>query len=154
MSSTSTSFHTKMSKTKLTILCDLDDTLLKNDFNIFLPAYLKTFSKEVSLLPENVFVPNLLSGTEKMISNQDPTATLQEIFDRSFFSAVELDKSILEPIINQFYGEVFQTLQPLTAPFVESKKLGRIRSKKPLSYRNCHQSTVSIYSHSTAIRLG
>ena len=123
MSSSPASVHTKMSIKKLTILCDLDDTLLKNDFNIFLPAYLKAFSKEVTLLPENVFVPNLLSGTNKMISNQDPTCTLQEIFDRSFFSAIELDKSILEPIIKKFYGEVFQTLQPLTAPYVESKNL-------------------------------
>ncbi len=112
-----------MSHTKLTILCDLDDTLLKNDFNAFLPAYLKAFSNTVTLLPEKVFVSKLLSGTNKMISNQCPTQTLQEVFDVAFFSAIELDKSTLEPVINHFYSEIFQTLQPLTASFAESKKI-------------------------------
>jgi len=112
-----------MSSTKLIILCDLDDTLLKNDFNTFLPAYLKAFSKTITLLPEKVFVSNLLSGTNQMISNQNPTRTLQDVFDAAFFSAVGLNKTTLEPIIDHFYGKVFHTLQPLTAPIPESKKI-------------------------------
>lgn len=112
-----------MSSTKLIILCDLDDTLLKNDFNTFLPAYLKAFSNTITLLPEKVFVSNLLSGTNQMISNQNPTRTLQDVFDAAFFSAVGLNKTTLEPIIDHFYGKVFHTLQPLTAPIPESKKI-------------------------------
>ncbi len=115
-----------MSLSKLTILCDLDDTLLKNDFNTFLPAYLKAFGKTVNastLLPDNVFIPNLLSGTEKMIANQSPTHTLQDVFDEAFFPAIKQNKSTFEPTIHQFYDEVFQTLRSLTAPFAESKNI-------------------------------
>ena len=123
MPPTSSRVHAKMNPLKLTVLYDLDGTLLKNDFNAFLPAYLNAFSKTMTGLPEEVFVSNLMLGTRQMISNQDPTQTLQETFDKAFFSAVKIEKSNLEPIINHFYEEVFPTLHALTAPLAESKNL-------------------------------
>ncbi len=73
----------------LTLLFDLDDTLLINDFDRFLPVYLKALGEHLnhSVAPE-IMIPSLLSATQVMQKNTNPTLTLEEAFDQAFYPAI------------------------------------------------------------------
>lgn len=109
---------------ELTLLLDLDDTLLTNDIRTFLPAYLQTLSKELAAYahPE-VLVKELLSATKRMVDNQRPDLTLKEVFESSFYPALNLLPEDLREPIDRFYAEVFPSLQHLTSPRPEAVEL-------------------------------
>ena len=73
----------------LTLLLDLDDTLLNTNLDEFLPVYFEAFS---GFLKEDVepelMLSALLSGTRKMMANNDPSLTLRQVFDAEFFPKV------------------------------------------------------------------
>jgi FMN phosphatase YigB (HAD superfamily) len=115
----------------LILLLDLDDTLLENNIDVFLPAYLQVLSSEAAryIAPEK-FTRALGAGVKAMDANRQPECTLQEVFDSVFFPTIGLPEQELRPFFDWFYREVFPTLQPLTRPsphavaFVE-EALGR-----------------------------
>ncbi len=99
----------------LTLLIDLDDTLLGNNFDAFLPHYLESFSKTVEPIVEpEKFVRALLSSTQDMFNNRQPDRTLQEAFEASFYPALNLDVDKFQAAAEKFYEEVFPTLRKLT----------------------------------------
>lgn len=101
----------------VTLLLDLDDTLLVNDINTFLPAYMDAFARHVSdFLEPNKFIQALLAGTQRMVANQIPHCTLREVFNDAFYSLVEVDQQEFEDLAYDFYERVFPTLEPLTQP--------------------------------------
>lgn len=118
----------------LTLLLDLDDTLLCNDIESFLPQYLGAFSEEVSpYIGRDVFIQALLGGTRAMQNNRMPDCTLQEVFEAYFFSNVEVDEGEFRRVSNRFYNNVFPTLKELTQPnqgAVELVKEARMRGYK------------------------
>lgn len=101
----------------LTLLLDLDDTLLDSNMNDFIPAYFQALSGFLAeqASPE-VMLPALMAGTRKMMANTDPSRTLQQVFDAEFFPKIGQPRETLQPRIDQFYDEVFPTLQHLTRP--------------------------------------
>ncbi|MFC2052863.1 DinB family protein [Chloroflexota bacterium] len=101
----------------LVLLIDLDDTLLGNNFDEFLPHYLESFSKTVEPIVEpKKFVRALLSSTQDMFDNRQPDRTLQETFEASFYPALNLDADIFQATAERFYAEVFPTLKEFTNP--------------------------------------
>ena len=99
----------------LTLLIDLDDTLLGNNFDAFLPHYLESFSKTVEPIVEpEKFVHALLSSTQDMFDNRQPDRTLQEAFEASFYPALNLDVDKFQAAAERFYAEVFPKLRELT----------------------------------------
>ncbi len=97
------------------ILFDLDDTLLENDINRFLPAYLQSLGKFMATrLDPARLTEALMAGTRAMLRNEDPEITLQEAFDGVFFSMVGLDRASLDPEFDRFYREGYPLLKPLT----------------------------------------
>ncbi len=100
-----------------TLLIDLDDTLLNNDINSFLPGYLKALARHLAkLVPPEKMAPQLLASTQKMLENQDPRLTLEEVFDADFYPALGVSKTDLSETIADFYETVFPGLQSLTSP--------------------------------------
>jgi FMN phosphatase YigB (HAD superfamily) len=101
----------------LTLLIDLDDTLLTNDINTFVPVYLKALGKHLAqhVSPE-IMIPSLLAATQVMQENNSAAQSLEEAFDRAFYPAIGKSKPELRPAIEQFYDEVFPNLQHLTSP--------------------------------------
>ncbi|MGD0003054.1 MAG: DinB family protein [Anaerolineaceae bacterium] len=97
------------------LLIDLDNTLLDNDINFFLGAYLKALGKHLSsrIAPEKM-IPLLLAGTEKMIKKEMPAQTLEESFDQAFYPAMGIPKEELAEEIHFFYAEIFPGLKTLT----------------------------------------
>ena len=97
------------------ILFDLDDTLLENSMEKFLPAYFQLLGKHLSLyispekLPEVIF-----AGTELMVKNLDPAITLEECFDDYFYPKLGQQKSSLSSKISEFYQNQFTALKPVT----------------------------------------
>jgi len=99
----------------LTVLFDLDDTLLKNDINLFLPGYLKALGKHLAqYVDPNHMIKQLLAATDLMVHNDDPRNTLEKAFDSGFYPAIGKSKDELQAVLEYFYEDVFPTLQPLT----------------------------------------
>ncbi len=99
----------------LTLLLDLDDTLLDSNMNDFIPAYFQALSGFLAAqVPPETMLPALIAGTRKMMANSDPSRTLQQVFDAEFFPKIGLEREALQPRIDQFYDEVFPSLSGLT----------------------------------------
>ena len=99
----------------LTLLLDLDDTLLGNPMDTFLPAYLQALAGHLAQQVEpDQMIAALLAATRRMVENQDPGCTLEEIFDESFYPAIGIEKSRIRPAIDEFYERIFPSLRSLT----------------------------------------
>jgi FMN phosphatase YigB (HAD superfamily) len=115
----------------LILLLDLDDTLLSNRMQSFQPAYLKAIGKHLARhFPPDKMIRELLASTQKMLSNNRPDQTLEEVFDSSFYPALGVTKQDLKYDIDCFYSEVFPSLKSLTAPRPEAKKLIEMALRK------------------------
>jgi FMN phosphatase YigB (HAD superfamily) len=108
----------------ITLLLDLDDTLLNTNMDAFIPAYYQALSETLAdkVAPE-AMLPALMSGTKAMLVNLDPALTLREVFDAHFFSKLNLDRLVLQERIDHFYDEVFPRLGSLTTPIPEAVHL-------------------------------
>ena len=106
------------------LLFDLDNTLLYNDINFFLGAYLQALGKHLStrIAPEKM-VPLLLAGTDKMIKKEMPAQTLEETFDQAFYPAMGIPKEDLAEEIRNFYEEIYPGLVSLTRTRPEAIQL-------------------------------
>jgi FMN phosphatase YigB (HAD superfamily) len=101
----------------LTLLADLDDTLLENDFASFLPHYLDALGKHIASIEKpEVLIPKLMAATQKMIENNRPDRTLKQVFDNSFFPASDVTPDDMQTTIDNFYAEVFPNLCRYTKP--------------------------------------
>jgi len=108
----------------ITLLLDLDDTLLNTNMDAFIPAYFRALSAALAdkVAPE-VMLPALMSGTKAMQANLDPSLTLREVFDAHFFPGINVDRLVLRERIDHFYDEVFPKLGSLTSPIPEALNL-------------------------------
>ena len=98
-----------------TILFDLDDTLLGNDMDRFLPGYFDLLGQHAEkYLPRDRFLHELLTSTEAMIRNVDPTVSNRDVFWQTFERRTGLDSAELEPFFEQFYRNEFAQLRNRT----------------------------------------
>jgi FMN phosphatase YigB (HAD superfamily) len=100
----------------LTLLLDLDDTLLNTNQDVFIPAYFQALARELAphVKPE-VMMRALLAGTNLMNASEDFSRTLQEVFDSVFLPQINLSREQINPAIENFYDNIFPTLQKLTS---------------------------------------
>ena len=97
---------------KTTLLLDLDDTLLENDVNVFLPAYLQSFSQYVShLIPPEIFIQSLITGTQLMMENNQPNSTLKEVFEAYFYQITGVERDEFEILADEFYASIYPELK-------------------------------------------
>lgn len=99
----------------LTLLLDLDDTLLDTNMGKLIPAYFQALSKYLSskVSPE-VMLPALMAGTNLMLVSQDPAHTLQEVFENEFYPRLGIPKTELTAEIDDFYDNIFPGLESVT----------------------------------------
>jgi FMN phosphatase YigB (HAD superfamily) len=110
----------------LTLLLDLDGTLLDTNLAVFTPAYFQALAKHMSThaAPE-VMLRALIAGVNLMYENEDPTQTLEEVFDADFYVKLGVSKHDLIHFIEEFYDNVFPALaqhtqrRPEAVPFIE-----------------------------------
>jgi FMN phosphatase YigB (HAD superfamily) len=108
----------------ITLLLDLDDTLLNTNMDAFIPAYFQALSRALAdqVSPQEM-LPALMGGTKAMMANLDPALTLREVFDAYFFPKLNLDRSLLQPRIDRFYDEEFPKLGSLTTTIPDAVRL-------------------------------
>jgi len=110
----------------LTLLLDLDDTLLDNDFDTFLPAYLKALGTHMTrYVAPDVMAHKLMAATQVMMSNNSAARSLERSFDQAFYPAIGYSKSELRDTLNQFYDNIFPQLDKLTGQRPEANALIR-----------------------------
>jgi len=99
------------------LLLDLDNTLLRNDMERFIPAYLATLADFMTdYFSPDALIPHLMRATRAMLADTDPSRTNMEVFDEAFFPAIGRTRCELEPIFEQFYTTRFPQLRSLTRP--------------------------------------
>ncbi len=103
----------------LTLLFDLDDTLLDTNMEAFIPAYFQALSTHLAEhIPSEVMLPALLASTSLMNESRDPARTLRDVFETDFYDRLGVSRDYLLNVLEQFYDEVFP-------------KLGRYTCKMP-----------------------
>lgn len=97
------------------ILYDLDNTLLGNPMERFIPAYLQALSEHMAgYFTQEVFIRHLLSATDAMTRDTNPARTNAQVFDAAFFPSLGVSREELAPLFDDFYANRFPHLQPLT----------------------------------------
>ncbi len=97
------------------LLLDLDGTLLDNDIDSFLQAYLKSLGRHMApWVPPDRFVPQLLRSTGVMLANRHPTRTLQQAFADDFYPALGTTEEALLTQLEAFYRDEFPKLESQT----------------------------------------
>jgi FMN phosphatase YigB (HAD superfamily) len=110
----------------LTLLLDLDDTLLDTNLDAFMPAYFQALARHMANhTAPDVMLRALMAGVNLMNENEDPTYTLEEIFDIDFYAKLGGSKHDFIHVIEEFYDNIFPQLgkhtrqRPEAVPFVE-----------------------------------
>jgi HAD superfamily hydrolase (TIGR01549 family) len=100
------------------LLFDLDDTLLGNDMEVFLPRYFALLGEYARPLfaESKQLLRELLYGTQAMIRNTDRSLTNREVFWQVFAERTRLEPIETEAFFNRFYEESFPALQDVTEP--------------------------------------
>ena len=95
----------------LTLLLDLDDTLLDTNLEAFVPAYFQALSQHMAAhVPPGAMLRALVNGMHLMNENENPTRTLQEVFDAYFYPDLGVSREALSGVIEEFYDNVFPDL--------------------------------------------
>lgn len=99
----------------LTLLVDLDNTLLGNDMETFIPAYLQALGDHLSdyVSPEKM-VASMLSATRLMIQNTSIQNTLKDAFDPGFYPPLGFEEKEMRECFDQFYAQKFPRLKEIT----------------------------------------
>jgi FMN phosphatase YigB (HAD superfamily) len=106
------------------ILFDLDDTLLVNSIDTFIPAYFQALGKYLAhLIPPKRLVSEIMRATKAMEENDGTGLTNEETFASVFYPAVGIEREELEPVFVQFYIEEFPKLRELTRPIADARLL-------------------------------
>jgi FMN phosphatase YigB (HAD superfamily) len=101
----------------LTLLFDLDDTLLDTNIEQFVPAYFQALANHLeSRISPDVFLPALISAMKSMMDSEDPERTLQCIFEKVFYRKIGIPKGDLTEALDDFYENVFPRLESKTKP--------------------------------------
>jgi len=108
----------------LTLLLDLDDTLLDTNLDTFAPAYIQALVKHIgNRVSPDIMLQALAGGTALMNASEDPTHTLKEVFDSSFYPTVGVQRDDFAAVLDDFYDNVFPTLAPYTKQRAEAASL-------------------------------
>jgi FMN phosphatase YigB (HAD superfamily) len=105
------------SPTLKALLLDLDDTLIDNAMDTFIPAYFRALEAFVAGVVEpGRFIEELLKATRAMDRNDDSGRSNEEVFAEAFYPALGVPQEELEPLLGRFYAEAFPRLEPFTRP--------------------------------------
>jgi FMN phosphatase YigB (HAD superfamily) len=108
---------------KLTLLIDLDDTLLPHSTEKFIPPYLKALSGHLSELASPQRVQEvLLSATRKAMENHDPATTIKQAFDDYFYPTLGTTYHEMEDSLLDFYNTKYPGLSPISSPYPDIVK--------------------------------
>jgi FMN phosphatase YigB (HAD superfamily) len=101
----------------LQLLLDLDDTLLNSNIEALIPVYFQKLTGHLNgRFPSDKLLTELVRGTRIMYASTDPLKTLEQVFSEAFYPPLGTTRAALAETIEDFYDNVFPSLQPLTSP--------------------------------------
>ncbi|HIC90493.1 MAG TPA: HAD family hydrolase [Syntrophaceae bacterium] len=107
-----------------TLLFDLDNTLLENNMDRFIPEFLYALAARFDhLFSRDWFIQQVLTSTREMVDNQDPSKTNQGVFFESLVKRLGHPLSVLKPIFDQFYAHDFDKLKVFAKRVPEAKDI-------------------------------
>ncbi len=99
------------------LLLDLDDTLLVNDMDTFLPEYLALLARHAqSLIDPERFTAALLGSTRAMMQSTDGQSSNAEVFWQTFLEMTGLAREPIEAHFHRFYLGEYESLSSRTRP--------------------------------------
>lgn len=99
----------------LTVLFDLDDTLLHTNVHQFLPIYFQKLGEAFShIAPQEKIEQQIKYAVQQMKANQDPARMLSEVFAESFYPPLGTSEEACQEEMRRFYQVEFPKLQKLT----------------------------------------
>jgi len=106
------------------LLLDLDDTLIDNPMDTFIPAYFSALESFVAdiVAPER-FIEELLRATRAMGANDGSGPTNEEIFTAAFYPALGVPREEMAPLLERFYRDAFPQLEGFTRPRPAAPKI-------------------------------
>lgn len=108
----------------LTVLFDLDETLLNTNMDQFLPGYFELLSQALSHIgSHDMIIQQITHAVGKMIANQDPGKTLKEVFAQNFYPQLETTEKACQSILESFYRDEYPKLKPITNTNPEASEL-------------------------------
>lgn len=110
-----------------TVFFDLDDTLLGNDMERFLPRYFALLGEYAQPIfaEHGQLLQELLHGTQAMIADPDRSRTNREKFWQTFTERTGLEQAEAEPFFDRFYEETFTELRAVTEQRPAARELVR-----------------------------
>ncbi len=105
-----------------TFLLDLDETLLGNDMNDFLPPYFKGIQKRLAPFLTDVRA-TLMASVQAVQANQEPTLTNMTVFMTEFARHTEHPPAAIQAVIDAFYQEDYPHLQAYTTFKPEARQI-------------------------------
>ncbi len=110
-----------------TILLDLDETLLGNKMDAFLPPYFDMLTETLADLLQGRDIRKLMSGAAKtMQANDDPTATNHAIFMQDFADRLGHPLDAVLTLLDKMYQEKYPSLQQVTTYRPEAAQLVKL----------------------------
>jgi FMN phosphatase YigB (HAD superfamily) len=97
------------------VLFDLDDTLLSNNMDVFMPAYLESLTRysDREIAPE-LLLSSLLSCVKGLMADESGELNA-DVFWRTFVPLIGKDRATLEAFFATYYRSHFGTLRACTA---------------------------------------
>ncbi len=112
--------------TNTTFLLDLDNTLLGNDMNKFLPPYFALIHKRLEPFANGKDLQQILiDSVQTAIANQDPTVTNITAFMADFTKRLGCPAETLQPVLDAFYQQDYPQLQRFTTRRPEAQRVIR-----------------------------
>lgn len=101
----------------LSILFDLDDTLLQTNIDVFLPAYFQALGNSLPHVGSHKEIAQqILTAVHQMEANRDPGRMLDDVFSENFYPPLGTTEAACLPFLKQFYREEFSKLRKETHP--------------------------------------
>ena len=113
-----------------TFLLDLDNTLLANDMQVFLPAYFAGLARRLSQFTSDEDLLRLTRrAVQTMLANEDPTVTNYTAFMAEFARQLGQPPETIEPLLDTFYREDYPQLQAYTSRRPEARSVISLRAR-------------------------
>ena len=95
----------------LTVLFDLDDTLLNTNMGEFLPAYFDGLGQTLADFgSQQRIVDQIKYAVGKMSANQDPSKLLKQVFAENFYSPLGTSEAKCRDRLADFYSDAYPNL--------------------------------------------
>ena len=106
------------------VLFDLDDTLLHNNMDIFLPRYFRLLTRKMaSIIPPQKLVESVMASTEAILAPNHPHKTNEEVFWEDFERRIGHPKGELMPLFKEFYANEYRQLREIVRPKPEAREI-------------------------------